>query len=132
MAQRLASTAASITVLGADCALEGNLAVRGELRVEGAVCGNVSTDGEMWVGPRAHIMGEVRAPRLHVAGRVEGIVYAREQLRVYKTGSVSGHVRYEVLEIERGGIVEGTATHSSELPSGTSLAFDDEEPEAAE
>lgn len=121
------------TVLAEGCLLEGNLRLRGDVRIAGAVYGNVVTDADVSVESAGHVLGEVRARNVFVAGCVDGIVRAQNLLKLQKTGRVRGHVRYEELEIERGGIVNGTWTAARDLPRSFSDDEDDDEAfEAAE
>jgi len=100
--------ASGTTILAAGCALEGELRVRGEVLIEGAVLGNVVTEGAIAIGPKGRVLGEVVADELLVQGRVDGIVRAKG-LRVRSSGVVEGHATYDSLEIERGGILEGSS-----------------------
>lgn len=124
------SPAGPITLIAAATELQGDLRVRGALRVEGAVYGNVRADGHMSLGPAARIVGEVRANTLAVAGRIDGIVQVRDHLHVLRGGVVRGHARYQSLQIERGGVMDGTTAPATDLPE--SSADEEDEYVAAE
>jgi cytoskeletal protein CcmA (bactofilin family) len=121
--------AKQVTVVSAGSALQGDIRVRGALRIEGAVYGNITTDGDMSVGPDARILGEVRAKNLSLAGRIDGIVHVRAHLRLLRGGMMRGHARYLTLEIERGGVMDGTTARTSDYPEAQA---DDDEYAAAE
>ncbi|MFT3923843.1 MAG: polymer-forming cytoskeletal protein [Myxococcales bacterium] len=104
-----AARARGTTILAEGCALEGELRVRGEAVIEGAVVGNVVTEGTIAIGPQGRVLGEVIANELSVRGRVDGIVRARGHLRVLSSGHVEGHATYDSLEVERGGIIQGSS-----------------------
>ena len=120
-------SAGPVTVIAAAAELQGDLRVRGALRVEGAVYGNVRADGPMSLGPDARIVGEVRATNLAVGGRIDGIVHVRDHLHVLSGGIVRGHARYQSLQIERGGVMDGSTAPSADFP-----AEDEDEYVAAE
>lgn len=101
--------ASGTTILAAGCALEGELRVRGQAVIEGAVLGNVVTEGSVAIGPEGRVLGEVVARELSVRGRVDGIVRARGHLHVRSSGRVEGHATYDSLEIEKGGILQGSS-----------------------
>jgi cytoskeletal protein CcmA (bactofilin family) len=109
-------SASAVTLISAGSELQGDLRVRGAVRVDGAVYGNVITDGHLALGPDARILGEVRARSLAVGGRIDGIVRVREHLQVLRTGVVRGHARYQSLEIERGGVMDGSTSRSGDMP----------------
>jgi len=100
---------AGTTILAEGCALEGELRVQGEALIEGAVLGNVVTEGSVAIGPQGRVLGEVIARELSVRGRVDGIVRTKGHLRVLSSGRVEGHATYDSLEVERGGILEGSS-----------------------
>lgn len=122
-------SAGPVTVIAAATELQGDLRVRGALRVEGAVYGNVRAGGHMSLGPGARIVGEVRATTLAVSGRIDGIVHVRDHLHVLSGGVVRGHARYQSLQIERGGVMDGTTAPASDMPESSE---DEDEYVAAE
>jgi cytoskeletal protein CcmA (bactofilin family) len=102
--------ASETTILAAGCALEGELRVRGEAVIEGAVLGNVMVpEGAIAIGPQGRVLGEVVAQELTVQGRVDGIVRAKGRLLVRSSGIVEGHATYDSLEVERGGVISGSS-----------------------
>lgn len=101
---------ADVTVLGAGSALEGKLTARGAVQLDGAVSGELNTSGALSVSREARILGEVHAQAITVHGKIHGIVSARTHLQVLTGGEVRGHARYATLEVERGGIMDGSAT----------------------
>lgn len=101
--------ASGTTILAAGCALEGELRVRGEVLIEGAVLGNIVTEGAIAIGPQGRVLGEVIARELSVRGRVDGIVRTKGHLHVLSSGRVEGHATYDSLQVEKGGILEGSS-----------------------
>jgi cytoskeletal protein CcmA (bactofilin family) len=116
MSAKPSAPAARVTVISAGSELQGDLRVRGALRVDGAVYGNVTADGHVALGPDARILGEVRAQSVAVGGRIDGIVRVRELLQVLRGGVVRGHARYQTLEIERGGVMDGSTSRGTDMP----------------
>jgi cytoskeletal protein CcmA (bactofilin family) len=119
-----AATPQDITIIASGSAVEGKLLIRGAVRVDGAVNGAVVADGSVVIGPEGKVLGEVEADDLTVAGRVDGIVRVRGHLRVQSTGAVQGHARYTTLEVERGGVMDGSTTHLVEGANTTTPAND--------
>jgi cytoskeletal protein CcmA (bactofilin family) len=126
-----APTVATLTVVSADAALEGDLRVAGALRVDGAVFGNVTAEGDMSVGPEGRILGEVRAKNLSVFGRIDGIAHVRGHLYVRRGGLMRGHARYMTLQIERGGVMDGSTSRTDDV-AASSEEDDEDEYAAAE
>jgi cytoskeletal protein CcmA (bactofilin family) len=97
------------TILAAGSALEGHLRARGELVIEGAIAGDVVTESSIVIGVEGRVLGEVRGTELRIGGRVDGIVRARGNLRLLGSGRIHGHASYDTLEVERGGLLLGSA-----------------------
>jgi cytoskeletal protein CcmA (bactofilin family) len=106
--------AASITVIAAGSVVEGTLRTRGMVQVDGTIDGALVAEGHVSVGPEGRILGEVTADQLSVGGRIEGTVFARGHLLVLASGVVHGNARYTSLEVERGGVMDGSASRVDE------------------
>ena len=105
------------TILAEGSALEGTIRTRGPMQIDGAVCGRITCEGTLSVGVTGKTMGEVHTQSLSANGRVAGIVYVTHHLQVRERGLLCGHARYETLEILRGGVVDGTTTKVSGVPT---------------
>ena len=97
--------------LGEGTVLEGDLTVRGSLRVDGEIRGKIESSSSLIVGPHGVIeSSELRVATLCVAGLVRGTLHVRERLEIQPGGRVIGHVVLETkgLVIAPGGQFEGT------------------------
>ena len=121
-----------VTVLAPGSALEGTIRTRGPLHVDGALCGTVTCEGQMSVGATGLVLGELHVQSLSANGRVSGIVFVRHHLQVRERGRICGHARYESLEIQRGGVVDGSTNRMSGVPTLVDASDDDDEYEAAQ
>lgn len=95
------------TVVARDAQFEGSLELPGAAHIEGCFRGTLTSEAELSVGPEGAVEGTLTAESVVIAGRVQGTVVAHGTLRVLKTGSVHGHVFYQVLEVASGGLVTG-------------------------
>jgi cytoskeletal protein CcmA (bactofilin family) len=109
-----ATSAAEPTVIGRGSVFEGNIRASGHIQVDGHIDGTLHVDGQVSVGPQGVITGEVMADELVIGGRVQGKAHARGHLHVASGGSVRGEVRYGTLQIDRGGVIDGTTAAESE------------------
>lgn len=96
------------TVIGAGTVIEGTLRVTGTIQVDGTIRGDLVADGQVDVGPKGIVEGQVTGDNVAVGGRVEGKVTARQMLHMVKTGLVKGEVSYGALQVDRGATIEGT------------------------
>jgi cytoskeletal protein CcmA (bactofilin family) len=98
---------------------EGELKFDQSFRVDGKVVGKVLSDGDLVVGERGEIDGEIRVGRLFVSGLVKGEVYAARRLSIHPHGRVEGTVHAKALVIEEGGILEGQSSMKSASEEST-------------
>lgn len=93
---------------------EGELKFEQSFRVDGKVVGRIISDGDLVVGEKGEIDGEIRVGRLFVSGSVKGEVYASRRLSIHPSGRVEGVVHARALIIEEGGILEGQSSMTVE------------------
>lgn len=117
------------TVIGRGAVVEGTIRLTGHVQVDGHIEGRLEVEGQVSVGPNGVINGEVFADELIIGGKVEGKAIARAHLLVASGGSVRGEVRYGSLQIERGGLIDGTTGHGnkSEPAAAEDEDVDDED-----
>ena len=99
------------------CHLEGELRFEQSFRVDGKVKGNVVSDGDLVVGERGVVEGDVRVGRLYVSGLVQGEVYVSKRLSIHARGRVQGEVHAAALVIDEGGVLEGRCAMAEGEPA---------------
>lgn len=86
----------------------GELRFDQSFRVDGKVVGTVISEGDLVVGEKGEIEGEIRVGRLFVSGRVQGKVRVAKRLSIHSPGRVQGEIHAPTLVIEEGGVLEGS------------------------
>lgn len=106
------------TLIGAGLRVEGNIASTGVLRIQGDVLGDVTCDadsgGTVVVGKSGSVAGTVRARRIVVSGRVLGPLHSSESIEVQPGALIAGDAFYRAIDIQAGGVLEGTLTPCGE------------------
>lgn len=112
------STKAESTIdclIGSGTVIEGDLRFRGGLRIDGEVIGRVIAEpgkpSLLVLSENARVKGEIRAAHVVIDGTVEGPVQADELLELQARARVSGDIRYTVVEVQHGAIVDGAIVH---------------------
>lgn len=123
-----------VTIVGPEAHFNGTMMVRGSLRVEGEVEGNINEAQTVIVGKGGSVQGDIRAERVVVGGSVTGDVFATEQLELIAGGRIVGKIRTKKLLIEEGAVFEGQCGMSAgaleeRLPVNGAAPVADEEPE---
>lgn len=103
----------TLTILGPDIAINGDLAATADLHLDGRVDGDI-TCAALVQGQTSEIMGMVVAENARVAGKINGSITA-DTLVILKTARIEGDVTYGTLSIEEGAQVVGNfSNHAAE------------------
>jgi cytoskeletal protein CcmA (bactofilin family) len=92
--------------LGTQSELEGELRIKGVLRLDGTVKGKIVAD-QVILSETAYIKGEILAKKIIVGGTVEGTLRASTLLEIGSKGSVQGEIFAEKLVVLEGGTFNG-------------------------
>ena len=104
----------TLTVLGPDIAIDGDLAASADLHLDGRVGGDI-TCAALVQGETSEITGMVVAENAQVAGKIKGSISA-DTLVILKTARIEGDVTYGTLSIEQGAQVEGNFSNRAVEP----------------
>lgn len=107
------------TVLAPEDSLSGKLVLKGPGQVLGHFSGEIECDGDLWIGPDAHVDADIHAVRVTVAGTVRGNVVATGRLRITLTGRLEGDAVVGALVVQEGGVHHGVIrVHPEGIPDG--------------
>src|ERR1700692_2251428 len=95
------------TILGRDDALSGKLQLKSGGQILGNFSGNVECDGDLWIGPEAHVEADIRSARVTIAGFVRGNIVAASRLKITSTGRLEGDAKVGALVVQEGGVHHG-------------------------
>lgn len=93
--------------LDAGSHIKGELHFEDTFRIEGKLTGTVVSEGELVIGDRGDVDGEVKARRVYVSGTVRGVLRGTERVEISSTGRVLADLYTPTLKIEEGAILEG-------------------------
>jgi cytoskeletal protein CcmA (bactofilin family) len=95
----------SLSFIGPEVIISGDLATDAQLHVDGRIDGNVRC-AQLIQGPDGIISGNIIAEEARLAGTVEGTVSAAT-IAVEATARLLGDVAYDTLSIDAGARIEG-------------------------
>jgi cytoskeletal protein CcmA (bactofilin family) len=99
------------SLVGDGMVVNGSLRFRDGLRIDGQVMGDVVAEGEgrsiLVISDNARVHGRVSASHVIISGEVRGPVHSTEMLELQPKARVTGDVRYELLEMHPGALVDG-------------------------
>lgn len=104
----------TMTLVGEEAYFNGLLAVKGSLRVEGVVEGDVTDAVTVEIGKKGRVKGNIAGESVSVAGTVEGDIIASRSLELLAGGSIRGNIRSPSLRIEEGASFDGGCAMGAE------------------
>jgi cytoskeletal protein CcmA (bactofilin family) len=120
------------TVLSNQIKLEGRLQSTSNIRFDGEMNGDLTTEGDLSVGEGGRVKGNVGGRNVVVRGSIQGNVNTTGRLEILATGKVFGDIVVGSLIIDEGGILRGkSAVHSEESAASTVSVGMRPEPAAA-
>jgi cytoskeletal protein CcmA (bactofilin family) len=88
--------------VGSNTTIKGNFECREDFLVEGAVEGNLTSEGLIVLGKDAVVKGEVSAKEAAISGIVVGTVRCSERLEIYESAKMIGTIKTPVLKMDPG------------------------------
>ncbi len=92
--------------VGSNTIIKGNLECSEDFLVEGAVEGNLSSEGLIVLGKDAVVKGEVSAKEVAISGIVAGTVRCSERLEIYESAKIIGTIQAPVLKMAAGAQID--------------------------
>ena len=94
-------------VIGEGVVVSGSFTVPGKAVINGSLEGELKAD-DLLVGAKGRLLGNVRVRKADIYGETHDTLVASEHLLIRSTGKVTGKASYGQIEIERGGLVQGS------------------------
>jgi cytoskeletal protein CcmA (bactofilin family) len=104
------------TIVGNDTRIAGKVSVKGTIRVDGIVEGDVQADWVV-VGEAGKILGNTRTRGMVVGGSVEGDIEATETVELREKSTMTGEIHAPKLAISAGAVFDGRARMKSDAES---------------
>ncbi|NLJ72153.1 MAG: polymer-forming cytoskeletal protein [Syntrophomonadaceae bacterium] len=95
------------SVISTGVEIKGEINSKGSLRIDGKVEGKLDILGDIVLGEKGYINGEIKTENIILAGKIEGNVYAKNRLEITASGTLYGDITCNTLIVEEGGILEG-------------------------
>jgi cytoskeletal protein CcmA (bactofilin family) len=103
--------------------LEGTLTVSGTFRIDGHMKGNIISEQTVILGENAKVEGQIEGNRVVIAGRFDGVIFAKGRVEIEAKGVVTGEVHSPCMVIDPGGIFDGRChmLASSDATAGVTI-----------
>lgn len=108
------------TLLGVGTTIEGTLAFKDTIRLDGAVNGKILSEaGTVIIGERAVVEAQIRVGTAIIKGTVNGHIQASERIDVYPPAKITGDIQAPVVSIETGVFFNGNCNMAQPVPLPT-------------
>ena len=101
------------TMIGDGTHVEGHLSVKGTIRIDGSIEGDLNADWVV-VGENGKIVGNIRSRGVVVGGSVEGNIEAKETVELMGKASMTGEIHAPKLAIAEGAVFDGRSRMKGE------------------
>ncbi len=106
------------TIIGKDSVITGTIDIKGPLRIDGRVKGQVNSTDTVTVGAGGNLEAELKCKVAIISGIVSGNIIATEKVELQAKAEISGDLKTKSLVIEQGAVFCGSC-NMKETVSGT-------------
>jgi cytoskeletal protein CcmA (bactofilin family) len=107
-------------VIGDGVVVKGAFTVPSKAVINGVIEGDLTAE-EVLIGTTGRITGRVSAKMIDVRGQLHHTIVSEKSLIVRATGKIVGKIHYAEIEIEKGGVIQGSIgpVSAQEAPANT-------------
>jgi len=95
------------TIISNGVKIEGKVSSSGNIRVDGEIQGDITSQSSVTVGENGKVNGQINAENITVGGLVTGIVKAKEKLVLESKANLNGDLFTKILVVESGAKFDG-------------------------
>ena len=100
-------TPGGATLISAGTVLKGDVQSDNDLRIDGTIHGNVTSNAKIIVGPMGFVEGNIQGSQADVTGKVIGNISVKELVQLRTKSVVQGNITAVNLQIESGAAFNG-------------------------
>jgi len=86
---------------------EGTLEASGVFRIDAQMKGNLLSSHSLVLGEGARVEGQIEGNHVIIAGKFDGVIFAKGRVEIQARGVVTGEIHSPCLVIDPGGIFDG-------------------------
>ena len=104
-AEKFMSTSA--TLISAGTTLQGDVTSDNDLRIDGTIHGNASSNAKIIVGSTGFVEGHISGAQADITGKVLGDITTKEAVQLRTQSNVQGNITTASLQMEAGAVFNG-------------------------
>ncbi len=106
------------TIIGKDAEFNGTIDVKGPLRIDGKVKGQVKCSDTVTVGNGGELEAEINCKNASIAGNIKGNIIASEKVELQAKAEITGDLKTKSLVIEQGAVFCGSCNMKDDIDAG--------------
>ncbi len=95
------------TIISVGVKIEGKIKSNGNIRVEGEIQGDLTSQGNVVIGANGEVNGQINADVISIGGSVTGTVKAKNKLTIEEKGNLNGDIFTKSLVVKEGAKFDG-------------------------
>ncbi len=107
------SNTASRNVLSNDIQITGTVKFGSDLLLDGKIDGEILSGGQLVIGKRAEVLGEIKTGSASIQGTVMGNITVTDRVELKSTAQVEGDIKAARVSIDDGAVFIGKAEITS-------------------
>lgn len=97
----------SVNIISEATLIKGNIAANGDIRIDGALLGDINAKGRLVIGPKGKVDGEINCNSIEVSGYIKGKVTVSDLFAMKATAQIDGDITVGKLSVEPGSLFTG-------------------------
>lgn len=106
------------TIIGKESVFTGTIEVKGPIRIDGKVKGQIISSDTVTVGASGIVEAELNCKCATIAGNVSGNIIASEKVELQAKAEITGDLKTKSLVIEQGAVFCGSCNMKGEVAAG--------------
>lgn len=94
------TTVNGTTLIGSGTKVKGDISSSSDIRIDGTIVGNVSSQLKIVIGPTGVIEGDIISNQAVIVGKVSGNIKVKDLLQLHGESVVEGNIFAAKLEVE--------------------------------
>ena len=107
MAKFVETNPGEVNLISTSTNVSGDINTESDIRIDGTLKGNLTTQGRLIIGPKGKIEGEIKCKLAEIEGEMKGKIFVDELMSLKSTASFSGEIITGQLLIEPGAFFQG-------------------------
>jgi cytoskeletal protein CcmA (bactofilin family) len=94
------SVGTSTSLIGAGTTMKGDITSNGDLRIDGALVGNIHCSAKVVIGAGGVVTGDINGQQADIMGKVTGTIKVKDLLQLKGGSHLNGNIQAAKLQIE--------------------------------